>query len=800
MGAAWYRARGELRLRWRTTLLLVALVGLAGGVLLTTIAGARRSSTAYDRLRAETLAADLDIVIDGDPAEHDPEALDAVLSLPQIEVATRTAFPFVVPADSGMYPYLDFLAIVGLDDQFSVTIDRPRVIHGRVPDPEAPDEVAILDIYAREADLEVGDVVELESYDPGQMEPLFTGGDAGAPAGPRVELRVVGILDAPTFLSESVGSFVPRAFLSAAFHEEHAEDIAAYPGGITVRLRNGQADVPAVSREVREIYADQPLLELQPASEVDSKIESSIDVVVGALVVSALIAGLAGSVAIGQALARHFGQDASGARGLAALGMTRRQRVVALAATAVPIAVGGALLAAVLSILASVSMPVGAARRAEPDPGVSVDGWVLGIGTVAIVGLVLLLALLAAIPAARRTRAAERADATRTVSRSLRAVRQTSLPPAATVGLGLALDPRDGTAWSVRSALAGVAFGAAGLVAVVVLSASLSSLVDTPARYGAPWHGIVSGFGGEIVEELSDGLIADPDVERLSILQVSLGHIGDDDLNLHAIEGVKGDPALTLLAGRLPTEPGEVVFGASTMRDLGAGIGDEVELEGIGTSLPVTIVGKAAFPVVDERSSVGRGALLVEGDLAKIVTEDSINHDFLIGWKDGVEPGAANRALAERAGVEVSSPRLPAEVNNLREIDALPRTLAVFLALLAALVVVHALVSTVRVRRHDLAVLRALGFERSQLGAVLAWQASAIATIGLVVGVVAGLVAGRLVWRAAAADIGVVDDPSAPTLVVVLIAIGVLLVANVAAAAPARLARRVRPAAALRAS
>ena len=75
---------------------------------------------------------------------------------------------------------------------------------------------------------------------------------------------------------------------------------------------------------------------------------------------------------------------------------------------------------------------------------------------------------------------------------------------------------------------------------------------------------------------------------------------------------------------------------------------------------------------------------------------------------------------------------------------ALPRALAAFLAVLAALAVVHALVSTVRMRRQDLAVLRTLGFERRQLGSTLVWQATTIGVVGLAVGVPLGLVVGRM--------------------------------------------------------
>jgi hypothetical protein len=66
-----YRARGELRRRWRATLLLIVLVGVAGGAVLTLVAGARRSSSAYDRFRDHTLAYDLEIRRDGPPSGDD---------------------------------------------------------------------------------------------------------------------------------------------------------------------------------------------------------------------------------------------------------------------------------------------------------------------------------------------------------------------------------------------------------------------------------------------------------------------------------------------------------------------------------------------------------------------------------------------------------------------------------------------------------------------------------------------------------------------------------------------------------
>ena len=149
--------------------------------------------------------------------------------------------------------------------------------------------------------------------------------------------------------------------------------------------------------------------------------------------------------------------------------------------------------------------------------------------------------------------------------------------------------------------------------------------------------------------------------------------------------------------------------------------------------------------------------------------------------------------------MEVSPPLLPSDVNNLRQVESIPRTLAIVLAALALVVLLHALVATTRGRRRDLAVLRTLGFRRRQLSATIAWQATTIAAMGVIAGGCLGLVAGRLVWSGLARRIGVVDAPTVPVGLLLLIAAVALVVGNLAAAVPGRRAGRVRPAAVLRA-
>ena len=124
--------------------------------------------------------------------------------------------------------------------------------------------------------------------------------------------------------------------------------------------------------------------------------------------------------------------------------------------------------------------------------------------------------------------------------------------------------------------------------------------------------------------------------------------------------------------------------------------------------------------------------------------------------------------------------------------------LAGVLALLAVATVAHALVTAVRRRRRDLALLKTLGFTRRQVSTSVAWQATTFASVALVIGVPAGVIVGRWAWTALADNLGTVAEPIVPVLAVALAIPLVLLIANTVAFVPGRIAARLRPATVLR--
>ena len=103
------------------------------------------------------------------------------------------------------------------------------------------------------------------------------------------------------------------------------------------------------------------------------------------------------------------------------------------------------------------------------------------------------------------------------------------------------------------------------------------------------------------------------------------------------------------------------------------------------------------------------------------------------------EEGCPNLACS------VTSDQRPGEIQNYASVRDTPLVLAAVLALLAAGTLAHVLLTGVRRRRRDLAVLKTLGLTRAQLLRVVSWQASALATAALLAGLPLGVLAGRVV-------------------------------------------------------
>jgi ABC-type antimicrobial peptide transport system permease subunit len=138
------------------------------------------------------------------------------------------------------------------------------------------------------------------------------------------------------------------------------------------------------------------------------------------------------------------------------------------------------------------------------------------------------------------------------------------------------------------------------------------------------------------------------------------------------------------------------------------------------------------------------------------------------------------------------------EIVNFHSMGTTPTIFAACLALGAIAALGITLGASVRRRRRDLALLKALGFTQRQLASAIAWQSSVAAFFGALFGIPLGIVIGRELWILFARSIDAVPDPSIAPLTIVVVGLGTVVFANIVAAIPGRIAARTSTALVLR--
>jgi hypothetical protein len=579
-----------------------------------------------------------------------------------------------------------------------------------------------------------------------------------------------------------------------------------------VVLRRGPADLPRLAASLQRRYGDRagidPVHGFNASQESTIGTRRAIRLESGALLAFAVLAGLATLFLVGQTLGRQIMLEAAEYPVLRALGMTRAQLVGVAVARSTVIGVLGAIVAAGAAVALSPLAPIGVARRAELDPGVAANIPVLVAGAAAVVALVMAAA---ALPAWRAARApglglgvAEPAAADRP-SRAASLLASAGLPPAAVTGARLALEPGRGrTAVPVRAAIGGAALAVCALVVAVSLGASLARVGRDPARYGATWDLSVGNYAEPDAAERGARLLAaNPAVAAYA------GQITGDPSPLidgrpvpvQAFQPGEGAIGPAVVEGREPVHPDEIALGSVTLRTLAKRIGDTVTVAMLQRSARLRIVGRVMVnsyrPNVAE--TPGKGAIVHPEVFQRLgpAGQPVYPSAFLVRLDPAVDRGRAVAELERQFPETVGFPLKQPDLRNVERVTYLPGVLAALIGLLAAGTVSHALVSSVRRRRRDLAVLKVLGFARGQVSATVAWQATAFAAVALLVGLPLGVAAGRWAWRLVADQLGLVTGPVVPPLALLAIAVGALAVANLAAAGPGWAAGRIRPAAAL---
>jgi len=828
MELVWMALRADLRQRWRALLSLALLLGLIGGVVLTAAAGARRTDTAYPRLLNWANASQVDILpaANGIPADY----YAALHRLPQV-AAMSTAVLYQVTLPTARHADNDQVTAMSSPDHgFGVTVDRVKVLHGQRFDPDVPGQVMV-----------DSQLAALEHVGPGGTLRLF--GVPNTPDGTPVfanrvplsfRVTAVVVFDnqiVPIGGGSGSGNVEPTALVSS-FPVPNAARTMSYGNEAVIRLRPG-ATLDSLSRAATMLAKRYPdtggqVLVISQATQVAAT-RQAIRPQAVALAAFAALTGLIALVVIGQLLSRQLALDAAEFPVLRAIGATRASLVALSLARLAIVTLAGGVIAVAVAIVASPVMPIGPARQAEPHPGVEVNLAILapGFAVIALLPLALL--------AGAAWRAARAAGGPLGVAEPVQPARRSRIGGALTragtvtggIGAAMAFEPGHGrTAVPVRSALAGSVIAVAALTAAAVFGTSLVALISTPHDYGQNWDAQLDTEFGGVPGSLGARVIA----AEPAVTGYASGNYGELVIGGQIVPAIGLDQPpeggyLTMLAGRAPVAPDEIALGAQTLRAIHAHVGQTipVTVEQLAADLPsvrrdMRVTGVTVLPAFGRGTftptGLGTGAVTTASVLSVLSVPDAVTlchtkvtcyNFFLLRYRPGTDTTAAaatliaavTKASCPPGSCAVTADQRPSDIKDYASIRDTPLVLAAVLIVFAVGTLAHVLLTGVRRRRRDLALLKTLGFQRSQVLGVVAWEATAFAVVALLIGLPLGLLAGRWAWAYFADAAGAPADARVP-LTAVLLAIPVtLLIANLIAAWPGWTAARLRPAAVL---
>jgi len=790
----WLRFRTELRSRWRGWLVLAVVSGVAGGFVVAAVAGARRTDSALAR---HLVAFRFPHAIVGADEAHWNHTAAEIRALPEVTASSVTSELGFCARDAQNRPVIDVgpqgvAFIVNIDGRDGVALHQPKLLAGRAPNPTRPREALVDSRAAARFGVRPGDMIPIRVFREGspkrfRCDPT----DDSASSGRRIDLSIVGV-------NATTGPLFPNGTvtLTPAFDRLYRSDAFYYDRRVSVRLRGGAAAVPAFRASVARIVGAGDVDATQGAAKIQRSIHHQAQALRLATTVSALLA----LVLLAQALARVAAFAALQHPTLRALGMTRRQLAALGVARAAAIAVAAAALAAALAAVLSPLTPIGIARELEPEPGFVFDPLAVGVGSGAVLVIVLLAGAITSARAARaRAFEARPLGAVSRGSGPADALARRGLPPTVVSGVRLALVRGGGsTAVPVGATVLGAVAAIAVVATALTFTASLDHLFSTPRLYGqafdyrSEFSSTVSPAAIRADESISD---AARGVDKATVL------LDGRQVGAVAMQDIKGRIRPVVTGGRAPERRDEILLAAKTLDALGLEIGDSVEAR--GDSVEARFVGSARLRIVGRgvvqesiSNELGSGAWLTLSAYRRL---DRSTDPYALQAR--IAPGAdreATLARLERQHV-TPAPGPPRTIADFGGVDELPLVVSALLSAIAAGTLAHTLAVAIRRRRRHVAILKTLGFDRRQVFVTVAWQATTFALVGLAVGLPLGVAVGRWVWTLFADEIGVIPEPVTPRGLILLVVPAAVLLANLVAVVPARSAARTRAALALRA-
>lgn len=799
-----FLARAELRRRLWSALALAALVGLAGAAVLIAWGGARRTESAYPRLLERTGAADVSVDAAADLNAFDPAI---VRGAPGVTKSSAVYGFGALDLTSDGLPNFEsagYFFTAAVDADF-YQLSGPLLVAGRLPRATAANEV-VVNRETRDSGHPLGSTMTVCVYNFDEIGGFFDAFGEAPPSDERLRAVTPSLCSLTDFRVVGVGRFASELVITESAEEQRY--IFAGPGFAAAppKPRSYAFALATLDRPASlGAFGDYVRQRADPAAAVRTErtalrtlvVQRTAQPYVRALLFFAIAAALTSAGVLGPALLRWSRFPEGDRAALLGAGCRSRELRTASALRAAAIGVGAAALAAAIAVAASPLFPIGPLRQAEPESGVRVDVLVFVAGVFGIV------ALCALVGAARPRRPG--AGAATRPSTAAESLAQAGAGPALVVGVRSALSRERAAGAGPIATGAGMVVAIAAISAALVFGAGLTRLLDSPTRFGWTWDATFEGFEGGVNDDVIAQMRTDPIVEA-----ATLGHRSGITLNGDSVPGfafsdLRGAVRPSILSGRAPAGRGEVALGGQTLDRLGLEIGDHVRLGGPGQrTVRGLVVGRTLLPIPNLSTdvSVGEGAWVELATFERLGGGDTgfVLVDVTRGGADALRARLTKLGLIPEESDQVMGPQHTADLRGYARVRTIPLMLAGLLGILGAGVLAHTLVSSARARRAELAVLKCLGFRRSQVASTVRWHAVAIVLFCVAAGLPAGVVVGRRLWATFAHGLGVVDDAVTPLAAVALVGVMAMVLAALMSWVPGRAAARVQPAVALRSS
>jgi hypothetical protein len=796
MSSVAFVARSQLRGRWRSLAALALAIGVVGGISVSLIAGARRSSSVVRRYFAHSTHYDVGV--------YAPQLTRAqIRSLPGARIARRSVYLGMARsrADGSVSGGINGIAsdVEDLDPTF-------EVLSGRVPRVTEPFSGMVNESFVKQYGLRTGDDVDVQMFAERDANDVEKG--VYHPHGPHYRFRIVGVyrsqddvaLNEVHGVGQSAYDSANELVVPFAFYSGHHREFLNFGSGSDGGFFDVQFDQPSnaarFTTALKKLDASAQVV--PPSTETRrASMNTPVDFESAVLLALGLAIAIAAAVVVALLLRAEQRAHARDDPTLRALGMTRVDLGTSAALRVVPVAALGALLATALAIALSGRYPIGVGGELELDRGrdvnVAVLGAAVGVVLLVVVGIAFLFGWLGG--SHRRPRP-NRATLARWFARS-------GAPADVVVGTHLAFERgRSEASMPSRPAVAGGAAALAVIAAVGVFVSGVDHLYRTPSAHGWPFDIAIGNVNFGMPARTFHQVESDPRLATHTAANYGQATLGGKSVEVLAIADTNAPPAV-VLTGRLPQSASEVALGPRLLDKLHTAVGAKVSFSVADSefhpgphpkTVELSVVGTALAPIFGE-SEIGEVAVIPLAAVA--ASGGDAAPRFVLARVKGDRVATTN-ALRRDLTPEMATDAIPSRVVNLHRVRDLPLLGVALAALLGLVLLAYTMAVGVRARTRGLGLLRALGMSSRRLGRVLTWQGVILAAAMLVIGLPVGVLLGSVAWRAISHQIGVADNAIVPIWIVLLapaaIAAGVL-----ASLLPARRLRRKDVAALLRA-